>query len=382
MFRADALSVCRALLPTWSGVLDARLEPITGGITNTLRKVVPSVFFEKENENGTNEPSPSEPEPGPVVLRVFGRGTEAFLDRDTENAALAELNACGFGARCLGVFKNGRLEAFLADARPAAPAEMADASVSRAVAAALRRFHACDARARLGDPLPANISPKRSQTWDIMRSWHAAATSGAAATRDPRLAALGLDGMARDVDALQAATARAADAPTVLLHNDALAGNVMLPAGYRPGSRELGHEPPTVTLIDFEYSCYGPRGFDLANHLIEHAGFECDWRALPSRAFRRDFCAAYLGDEAADEAAVTKLRLETEAFYPVSHLWWGLWAAMQARTSTIDFDYAGYAAKRLAEFRRLLNDGRRESDGRRRPPATTDDDDADVFGPH
>ena len=136
----------------------------------------------------------------------------------------------------------------------------------------------------------------------------------------------------------------------MLLHNDALAGNVMLPAGYRPGSRELGHGRRPVTLIDFEYSCYGPRGFDLANHLIEHAGFECDWRALPSRAFRRDFCAAYLGDEAADEAAVTKLRLETEAFYPVSHLWWGLWAAMQARTSTIDFDYAGYAASGSPSF--------------------------------
>ena len=385
MFRADALSVCRALLPTWSGVLDARLEPIAGGITNTLRKVVPSSCSRDAtsvDENGTNEPSP----PEPVVLRVFGRGTEAFLDRDTENAALAELNACGFGARCLGVFKNGRLEAFLADARPAAPAEMADASVSRAIAAALRRFHACDARARLG--VSANVSPKQKnarrptpQTWDIMRSWHAAATSGAGTSCDPRLAALGLDGMERVVDALEAATARAApDAPTVLLHNDALAGNVMLPAGYRPGSRSR-HEPPTVTLIDFEYSCYGPRGFDLANHLIEHAGFECDWRALPSRAFRRDFCAAYLGDEAANEDAVTKLRLETEAFYPVSHLWWGLWAAMQARTSTIDFDFAGYAAKRLAEFRRLFR-RRRESDGRRRPPGTTDDDDADVFGPH
>ena len=91
MFRADALSVCRALLPTWSGVLDARLEPITGGITNTLRIVVPSSRSRDAtsvDENGTNEPSP----PEPVVLRVFGRGTEAFLDRDTENAALAELN--------------------------------------------------------------------------------------------------------------------------------------------------------------------------------------------------------------------------------------------------------------------------------------------------
>lgn len=32
---------------------------------------------------------------------------------------------------------------------------------------------------------------------------------------------------------------------------------------------------------------------------------------------------------------------------------WGLWAVMQATISTIDFDYLGYAAARLAEYRRL-----------------------------
>ena len=85
---------------------DARLEPIAGGITNALHKVTPETAVYREGG------------PEPVVLRVFGRGTEAFLDRDTENAALAELNACGFGARCLGVFKNGRLEARVEHAGP------------------------------------------------------------------------------------------------------------------------------------------------------------------------------------------------------------------------------------------------------------------------
>ena len=352
MFRADALSVCRALLPTWSGVLDARLEPITGGITNTLRKVVPSVFFEKENEKRHERTRAQNIRPC-RVFRVFGRGTEAFLDRDTENAALAELNACGFGARCLGVFKNGRLEAFLADARPAAPAEMADASVSRAAdAAALRRFHACArARAFRGSPtrehLPKTIADLGHHAFVARGGDERRGGDARSASRGSRP---GWNG-ARRRRARSSDGARRGRADGVAAQRRARRER-HAPRGYRPGSRELGHEPPTVTLIDFEYSCYGPRGFDLANHLIEHAGFECDWRALPSRAFRRDFCAAYLGDEAANEAAVTKLRLETEAFYPVSHLWWGLWAAMQARTSTIDFDYAGHAAKRLAEFRR------------------------------
>ena len=372
--------MCRALLPAWSGVAAARLEPVVGGITNSLHRVVPSSASEgaEGDENGQLEP---------VVLRVFGRGTEKFLDRETEAAALTELNAFGFGARCLGVFENGRLEAFLADARPAAPDEMADARVSRAVARALRRFHACDVRARrVAAPRETHSDAREStlvpRTWDIMRSWHEAATTetDSAHDADPRLEALGLARMSADVDALEAATKRAVDAPTVLLHNDALAGNIMLPAGY--ARARAGHDPD-VTLIDFEYACYGPRGFDLANHLIEHAGFECDWRRLPTRAFRRDFCAAYLGDEGPlDEAAVTRLRLETEAFYPVSHLWWGLWAAMQARTSTIDFDYAGYAAKRLAEFRRIVETRRLETDGRLVSGAAgAGADDADVLGP-
>jgi ethanolamine kinase len=37
----------------------------------------------------------------------------------------------------------------------------------------------------------------------------------------------------------------------------------------------------------------------------------------------------------------------------VSHLWWGLWAVMQATISTLDFDYLRYAELRLREYRKL-----------------------------
>ncbi len=385
--------MCRAFLPSWSGVSDARLEPIAGGITNVLHKVTPETAVYREGG------------PEPVVLRVFGRGTERFLNRETETAALAELNAFGFGAACLGVFNNGRLEAFLADARPVTIEEMATPSVARAVAQTLRRLHACDVRARRGVVASKNASASASasaserttrgttipsqekpcQTWAIMRSWLDAATRDLEpGTGDPRLEALELHALRRDVDFLEAATTRKTfRAPIVLLHNDALAGNVMVPNSFRASGTASPLDPtPDVTLIDFEYSCYGPRGFDLANHLIEHCGFECDWRRLPSRAFRRDFCAAYLSDEAEDEEKVTNLLLETEAFYPVSHLWWGLWAAMQARTEkAIEFDYAAYAKKRLDEFRRMRRFAFLYQGDDAHVSGTTDDDAADLLGP-
>ena len=64
-----------------------------------------------------------------------------------------------------------------------------------------------------------------------------------------------------------------------------------------------GLTPPThaqdetggVMLIDFEYSDWNARGFDIANHFMEHAGFECEWDTmLPSRAHRDAFYANYL----------------------------------------------------------------------------------------
>ncbi len=42
------------------------------------------------------------------------------------------------------------------------------------------------------------------------------------------------------------------------------------------------------------------------------------------------------------------------AYIPVSHLVWGLWGLLQAKSSEIDFDYVAYAQQRLDEFARLI----------------------------
>ena len=74
---------------------------------------------------------------------------------------LLQLNAQGFGARVVGTFTNGRLEAWL-PARPLEPAELADASLSPRIARLLRRFHA--ARVDAGGPPDANL-------WPLLREW-------------------------------------------------------------------------------------------------------------------------------------------------------------------------------------------------------------------
>ena len=298
---------------------------------------------------------------------MFGRGTDAFLDRAVEADALLELNAQGFGATCLGVFRNGRFEEYIPDVRPLDPEEMAIPAVADAIAATMRRFHACDIPARGRSP----------GTWDVLRDWwrrasEAAETSAGGKRDEIRRALSELGNLGDAIDALERACASVAS-PSVTLHNDALSGNFLVPADWRPSGPD--DPPPTMRLIDFEYACAGPRGFDVANHFAEHAGFECDWSKLPNARAKARFCAAYVDagegtgraaegsgtwtardcDGAAHSSAAAALAREAEAFAPVAHLWWGLWAVMRAASQSDGdgegFDYAAYAERRLAAFR-------------------------------
>ena len=304
-FNARVLALCRDLLPEWSGVTSARVTPILGGITNQLRLIHPA------------SSAPAALCPEPVLLRVFGAGTDAFLDRAAETAALLELNASGLGATCLGVFANGRLERFMRRRRPLAPAETAEPATERRIAAELARFHASKVVAAGWDA--ARDRAPAPQTWDVLRGWlerireageqDAGPDASAAATRKTTLRRrLRLDDLREDVDELERRSVESG-APCVYLHNDLLGGNILVAeddaAPATPGDDDSrprdrgsssrddedggedesvrerttrGYDPnvssasksrePSVAFIDFEYACYGPRGFDVANHLI------------------------------------------------------------------------------------------------------------------
>ena len=43
---------------------------------------------------------------------------------------------------------------------------------------------------------------------------------------------------------------------------------------------------------------------------------------------------------------------EADVFALASHIYWGIWAVVQARYSPIDFDYMGYHRLRLEEYHR------------------------------
>lgn len=107
-------------------------------------------------------------------------------------------------------------------------------------------------------------------------------------------------------------------AATVPCHNDLLADNYI-----DDGER--------LWVVDFEYSGNNDPAFELGNTAQELGYDDAQVRAL---------CAAYFGE--ASPALLSRMRLQMI----MSDVGWTLWAAIQARISTIDFDFFGWAEER------------------------------------
>ena len=106
--------------------------------------------------------------------------------------------------------------------------------------------------------------------------------------------------------------------PTVPCHNDLLAENYL-----DDGAR--------LWLVDWEYSGNNDPTFELGN-TAQELGY--DDRQV------EELCAAYFGE--ASPALLARMRLQMI----MSDVGWTLWAAIQARISTIDYDFTGWAEER------------------------------------
>lgn len=148
--------------------------------------------------------------------------------------------------------------------------------------------------------------------------------------------------------------------PVVFCHNDVQEGNILLLAGREAAPHDR------LMLIDFEYSSYNYRGFDIGNHFCEwvydysHSAWPF-YRAAPHhyptrqqqlhfiRCYRAEGCG---GAERSceEEEEEQQMLLEIERFVLASHFFWGLWSIVQAKISTIEFGYLDYAQSRFQAY--------------------------------
>jgi len=114
---------------------------------------------------------------------------------------------------------------------------------------------------------------------------------------------------------------------TVPCHNDLLADNYL-----DDGER--------LWLVDWEYSGNNDPTFELGN-TCQELGYD--------EAQAAELCAAYFGE--ASPALLARMHLQMI----MSDVGWTLWAAIQARISTIDYDFTGWAEERWARASAALD---------------------------
>lgn len=114
-----------------------------------------------------------------------------------------------------------------------------------------------------------------------------------------------------------------------------------------------------VQFIDYEYCGYNYLAYDIGNHFNEFAGVsDVDYSRYPDRELQSQWLRAYL--EAykeykgfrtkVTEREVEILFIQVNQFALASHFFWGLWALIQAKYSTIEFDFLGYAIVRFNQY--------------------------------
>lgn len=318
------INLCKELFKKWSELDDSRfsVETVSGGITNLLLKVS---VREKDGNLAL------------LTVRLFGPNTEFVIDRERELMAIGHLSDAGFGAKLLGAFGNGMVQSFI-NARTLSPEDMTVPKLSADIARQLRRFHEVE--------IPGCKEP---QLWKDMYKFlvKASALKFDDIEKQRRYEKISFEELHDAVSQLKGLT-DPLNAPVVFAHNDLLSGNLM-----------LNDDEDKLYFIDFEYGSYSYRGYDIANHFNEYAGFDCDYSLYPDKASQYHFFRHYLQPDkpqSVSEADLENLYVETNSYKLASHLYWALWALIQANVSSIDFDYLNYFFLRYEEYTRQKAD--------------------------
>ncbi|XP_023267181.1 choline kinase alpha-like isoform X2 [Seriola lalandi dorsalis] len=291
-------------------------------------------------------------EPRSILLRLYGailQGAEAMVLESVMFAILAERE---LGPKLYGIFPQGRLEQYV-PSRKLDTCELSDPSISAEVAEKMARFH--------GMRMPFNKEPKwLFGTMDkyLSQVMRLNFTRESHLRRFNRLLSYNLP---QEMDLLKSLL-DSTHSPVVFCHNDCQEGNVLLLNDRQTSDKQK------LMLIDFEYSSYNYRGFDIGNHFCEWMyDYNCDEfpffrvsaQNYPSKAQQLHFIESYLresdrGFDNLSEEDQMKLKeemyIEVNRFSLASHFFWGLWSIIQARLSTIKFGYLEYAQARFDAY--------------------------------
>lgn len=227
-----------------------------------------------------------------LALRLYGRGSEIYVDREMEALVMLLMAREGLGAPLSCQFENGLIYSWL-PGRNLYVEEMGKEDVMEMVTKAMARLHAIQ--------LPVGYSGRRPALWNNLDSWmdrlelcppHSGFYHSPYFTQIGSLAAL-----RSEVELLRTKLSNTCS-PVVLCHNDLSSLNVIYDD--TNGSQR-------VAFIDMEYASPNYQAFDIANHFCEFGGVHnLDYSRYPSEAAQKCWIRLYLEER---ESLLHRVRL-------------------------------------------------------------------------
>ncbi|XP_067152045.1 choline kinase alpha isoform X2 [Apteryx mantelli] len=323
--RRKAYLWCKEFLPgAWRGLREEqlRISPIRGGLSNML--------FQCSLPDATETVAD---EPRKVLLRLYG--------------AILQMRSCNKGGSVQSQKENDL------QSRKLSTEELSLPDISAEIAEKMARFH--------GMKMPFNKEPK--WLFGTMEKYlnQVLRIKFSKESRTRKLNKLLSYNLPQEMKNLRAML-EATSSPVVFCHNDCQEGNVLLLEGREDSEKQK------LMLIDFEYSSYNYRGFDIGNHFCEwmydytyekYPFFKASFLKYPSKKQQLHFISSYLSafqDGFQNLSNEEKSKLEEEVLIEVnrfalaSHFFWGLWSIIQAKISSIEFGYLEYALSRFDAY--------------------------------
>lgn len=359
--RVNGLRICQEFLArSWlrASFTDFRMERIRGGLSNMLYlcSLRDEVRMDKDEHRC-------------VLIRFYGQiiqdNPETVL---TDSVIFALLAEKGMGPQLYGVFTGGRVEEYV-PSRVLRTEELHKPEISVACAVKMAQFH----------KLTMPIVKEPRWLFDTMTRYLDEALNNLTFCEADEERRLKFDrimsyNLPTELDNLKSILRRV-HSPVVFCHNDLQEGNIL----YVENKFGQGDAPWQVRPIDFEYSSYNYRGFDIGNHFCEWCyDYKCNkpphfigrLQDYPTKEKQLVFIRAYLDEYhstkttnghvthdpaplPADYMPSTEeqaLLVEISAFALASHFLWALWATVQAHISDIEFGYLEYALARFDAY--------------------------------
>ncbi|XP_025830734.1 ethanolamine kinase-like isoform X2 [Agrilus planipennis] len=280
-----------------------------------------------------------EKEENSVLVRVYGHKTDLLIDRKAETRNIKLLNREGLAPSLYATFSNGLAYEFVPGCTLNCNS-VGQPTTYKMVARHLAKLHKVREGVNNGEHAPI--------LWDKLTNFlNLVPHKFSDPVKQERYESLVLpkEQLRKEIEYLKENLTQI-NSPVVFCHNDLLLGNVI-----------CTDDESSVVFIDYEYAAYNYQAFDIGNHFNEFVGIEpdtIDYSKYPSKELQYDWLKTYLlefkNTDSVKDEDIYKLYIQVNKFSLTSHLFWGIWALIQAEHSYIDFDFIKYGAIRINEY--------------------------------